>query len=305
MTINKYIHRINRFEWIFSRIKLIIYKKIFKNHNIFIKPNDLISMPYLATGFHERHISLILKHAAKKGYSNFFMDIGANIGFITIQTENSFDNVFCFEPNPISYELLKINLLYSNIRNIKVYKYGLGNKNEFKDIHIPIKNLGGAFIKGVHNSYSNETFLKKDGFKKYNSNNYIKRKIAIKNASNVFKNHFLSFKKNNLLNGSIKIDVEGMEDFIIKSIASSIPQYINCFVIFENWDQNKNLNNLKELFKSRRVKIFSVVNYKKYSKNTNIFMKLLASIFFGNIYKIEEYSFNKHKHCSDFILLIN
>jgi hypothetical protein len=86
---------------------LIVYKKLFKNHNIFIKPSDIISLPYLATGFHERHISLILKHAAKNGYSNFLMDIGANIGFITIQTENSFYNIFCFEPNPISYELLK------------------------------------------------------------------------------------------------------------------------------------------------------------------------------------------------------
>ena len=184
-------------------------------------------------------------------------------------------------------------------------KQGLGHKDEFKDILVPKKNLGGAFVKSNYNSYSNETLLQKDGYSKYDSNNYFKRKIAIKNASRVFKNHFKLFKKNNLLNGSIKLDVEGMEDFIIKSLASSIPKYINCFVIFENWDQNKNLKNIKKLFKDRNVKIFTVINFKKYSKNSNLFVKFITSLFFRNTYMIKEYSFKKHKLSNDLILLIN
>ena len=75
------------------------------------------------------------------------LDIGANIGNHTIFFAKMFKKVYAFEPNPITYEVLKINSNFvSETKNIKAFNFGLSDINRKLPFLINRSNIGGSAI---------------------------------------------------------------------------------------------------------------------------------------------------------------
>ena len=65
-------------------------------------------MTSIANGVYEPHIKFLIDYLAEKGYSDFLIDIGANIGLTSCQSGNSFKEIHMFEPNPDCVNILKV-----------------------------------------------------------------------------------------------------------------------------------------------------------------------------------------------------
>ena len=65
----------------------------------------------------------------------------------------------------------------------------------------------------------------------------------------------------------IKIDVEGMEEVVLKGISESIPAQFKIMIIFENWDPHFNFNKIKEYFSERQTSLLILSKYTQYKKN--------------------------------------
>ena len=58
------------------------------------------------------------------------IEVGANIGALTIPLSRRCSKVFAFEPQPENHKLLLLNLNNNHIRNVDVFPYALGAKDE-------------------------------------------------------------------------------------------------------------------------------------------------------------------------------
>jgi len=193
------------------------------------------------SGVYEEHLTKYVDEVASNGFSNFYIDIGANIGLSSSQSGGKFSKVICFEPNPLCVNVLKTNLSISlDEGQFKMNEYALGESDGAFDLYIPRHNWGGGFVRD-HNSYSDDILTSKDGFDELDNDNYIIKTIQVKKAEGVFQELFASLLSSGLTKGVIKIDVEGFEQTVISALGRALPQNIELVVIFENWDAELNL----------------------------------------------------------------
>ena len=154
-------------------------------------------------------MTLIYEVLLKSGYKSEYylpadfnpkviLDIGANIGITSIYLINKFPNakIFSFEPLLENYDILKKNT--ENYKNIKVFNFGLGKKNETLDIFLSddSENFGGGSFFPEVGGTSNR-----------------KVKCEIKNIQDTLLE--LDVKEIDL----IKIDTEGAEFDILTSLS--------------------------------------------------------------------------------------
>ena len=163
--------------------------------------NDTIGIGIALKGlFEEEHLQ-DLNHLFKNldiDVSHFTaIDIGANIGNHALEFAKYFKNVICYEPNPRAYDLLAANT--KRIKNIEIFNWGCGSKEEFVELHENINNIGGSSAK-------------------YEIDNKNKVNIEIKPLDNN-----LDYLKNVML---IKIDVEGMEIDVLKGAEKLLTNFI-------------------------------------------------------------------------------
>lgn len=243
------------------------FKKITKKSlNLFLRGGDIISVSPQIFGVHEEDLTIYLNKLAEDGSSDFFIDIGANIGLTSCQVGNRFKKVYCFEPNPLCVNILKTNLAIAlNDKKVDIFDFALGDNDSEFDLYVPKNNWGGAFVKN-NNEYSDEVLREKDGFKDFNKNNYLIQTVQVKNSEIVFANLFSSLISKKLTNGVIKIDVEGYEKMVLLAIARTLPPSIKVSIIFENWSTDFDLNEIQNSFKERLVKCFK---FKRSIKDTN------------------------------------
>lgn len=217
----------------------ILKRLVLKSPAYFLRPNDTIGLSTMAEGSWEPETIQIINHLAKAGYSDVFVDIGANIGLIACQAGALFKEVHLFEPNPICVHVLKANLAIAlPEKPTAIYPFGLGDSSERVTMLIPHKNLGGAFIPNDANDYTEDQFNAMHGFHAFSEHNYSKQTVDIERADDVFTDLFSNLYKKNLCNVLIKIDVEGMERVILQSIVKQKPDGCHFAVIFENWDHS-------------------------------------------------------------------
>ena len=214
--------------FLYNIIKNSYKKKIYP----YSRYNDVLTDNLYSFREYEEHINNVINlYSVKKKYHNFFIDIGANIGFTTIQNHDKFDQIFCFEPNEIVYNILKSNTkLHCNIDKVNLFNVGLGSVKGSYELKIPKHNFGGAFVE-ENNRYDINTLLNKDGFNSYSEKDFLIENIVIEDGE-YLKNKVFS-KLNKSSKGVIKIDVEGYEMQIIDLILKNI----NCHslvIIFEN-----------------------------------------------------------------------
>ncbi len=222
---------------LYEFIKLTLYQRLTKNAlPLFVRGQDVISSGPMATGSHEPHVAAMLEHFAIEGFSNFLLDIGANIGLTSSVVGNLFEQIVLFEPNPLCWGILETNLAISLVNTpYEIRRYGLGTSDGKLTLKVPRSNWGGAYIESNENAYSNQTLLAKDGFINEDSQNYLTMNINIRRSADVLKTLFEELKTANKFHGSIKIDVEGFEIVVLQAVAAELPSEMGLSIIFEYW----------------------------------------------------------------------
>jgi FkbM family methyltransferase len=266
--------------------KYLLFKNITKKSlNIFLRGSDIISIWPQISGYHEKVLTNFIKETAKNGNSDFLIDIGANIGLTTCQTGNEFDNVICFEPNPLCMNILRVNSEVSlDISKVELYECGLGDNKDNLELWIPKNNWGGAFIHSDSNLYSNETLAKKDGYENIQAANYTIKKVKVESAEAKLTEIFNRLEIESCFKGVIKIDVEGMEESVLRGISKSIPKNTSAYIVFENWENNFDFNKIINFFSHRKIDIFRLgshfsSNYGFTARYLKIVHKLLSYYF--------------------------
>lgn len=101
----------------------------------------------------EKYININIPNSKNK----VALDIGANIGNHSVFLSDYFDEIYAFEPNPITFELLSINSRYSATKqNINVINRALGAQEGKLQFRIDKLNLGGSRIVDNHETKNNE-----------------------------------------------------------------------------------------------------------------------------------------------------
>lgn len=159
--------------------------------------------------------------------NDHFLDIGANIGFITLfaAKKNSNGQVFAFEANPDTVQILNTNVKDNGVKNVNVFDFALGSENGnallFPDT---IKNnRGGASLFKTH---QNENFIE----------------ILVKK--------FDDLPESKLTFAMMKLDVEGFEMEVLKGATNFLKQDNAPAIIVECVMERENQNySGKDLFR--------------------------------------------------------
>lgn len=174
--------------------------------NIACFPRDWIGRAIVVDGLHERELLEALG-------SNLFsqsdqwrdavaLDIGANIGNHALYFAQYFGTVLAFEPNPLTLNLLRANLMANSAANVRVMEVGLGAENAMLPFELPEGNLGEAKIVTRASSSA-------------------KQELPIRVGDEVLAAE--------LPEGSrvvfIKIDVEGHELYALKGLAGTLSRH--------------------------------------------------------------------------------
>lgn len=264
--------------------------------------NDPIANEPLTTGVYEPRIKALIDFFALHGYSDFLLDIGANIGLTSYQSGALFKEIHLFEPNPNCHSILRMNLNFSLARNqYEIHEYGLGTEDKIVNLMVPKQNIAGAFIRDEENSYSTSTLLKKDGLADFDLSNYDSTNVEIKNTKEVLSGIFSSFQEKGYCGGVIKVDVEGYELTIIAELLSLDLRNFQVLIVFESWDEALDLTKLKS---ANSIEFFKLTSHKKYN---NILQRLLKKIspYFA---PLETYFIEPLKDqdlCGDLIIKVN
>lgn len=146
-------------------------------------------------------------------FNKAILDIGAFVGVYSFMTPFKF--AYCFEPNFESYSLLNVNMLH-NEKRFKSYNVLLSDKNEsikFDGFNTEPKYSGK--YKGDYDEHLS------DAFKEEKSSSYMTHIIDEYNCENI---------------GFIKIDVEGMEEKVLRGAINTIKNNNYPPILFELFD---------------------------------------------------------------------
>lgn len=194
------------------------------------------------TGTYEAGTLHIIRKILKNG--DVVIDIGANIGLMSLFSSRLIGEkgkVFCFEPEPDTYEILKKNIALNKLNNIFTYPFALGNTEEAALIYPNIEiNRGAASI------------LKTDG-----TNG---KRIQIKKLDNfIFDNNVTNIK-------FIKIDVEGFELQVLRGAAALLAVENAPIICLEFSIVNLENNNYAEIYEYikgiNKYRLFKFSKYK-------------------------------------------
>lgn len=173
------------------------------------------------------------------------IDIGAGLGDFTIMAAKKFPKakIIAFDPNPNQFRLLQKNIKLNGVRNIECYKKAVGTKKSYY-LYLSSFNIHASIIKNKP-----KKFIRVQGI---NLNNFLNNRIDL-----------------------IKIDCEGAEVDILKSINSKKIKFIRRFIIeyhnkiIKNADQKilTILNKWNYKFKIKKNSLIPETGYVFASKN--------------------------------------
>lgn len=135
--------------YLLSFITSYLLQKLRKYHlteeQMLVFSQDLIGEQIFAKGVFEREeIDSVLNSLNFDVSNDTCLDIGANIGNHSIQFSKRFKKVYSYEPNPVVFQVLKINT--ENIGNITTYNYGLSDANTRSYFEFDKSNTGGGHV---------------------------------------------------------------------------------------------------------------------------------------------------------------
>lgn len=268
---------------------------------LFLRGRDVISTDPQVFGHYELRIKKFIDHFAQNGYSDYLIDIGANIGLSSCQSGNLFQEVHRFEPNPDCFNILKVNTRIALTKSsVFLYNFDLGNEADNLTLHVPKGNWGGGFIHDKFNLYTDNQIGSKDGFDGFDLKNYNEVPIKIESSIDKLTSLFQSLSLKELTSCFIKVDVEGYEPLIIKSNADVIPVNFKAIVLFECWSRDFDPEPLLQAFRGRAQAFKLVRSPEKHIPRLRRLFEIIRQ--FG--YKYELKDFSMRSNSADLVFIV-
>ena len=130
--------------------------KLRSNQTIFCIENDHITKKIEKDGVYEVHLFSFLKKLLSQNNDFVCLDIGANIGVVTLTMSMYAKHVIAFEPIKSLYSMIKKTLDANQISNCEVLNIGLSSKKEKSRIYINTSgNIGSSTLSKEHSSRDN------------------------------------------------------------------------------------------------------------------------------------------------------
>tara|TARA_B100000900_G_C20489196_1_gene678816 strand:+ start:312 stop:1094 length:783 start_codon:yes stop_codon:yes gene_type:complete len=194
---------------------------------------------YLFGEYENEQIKYLIENAKKTKFA-YFVDVGANSGVYSLIINNKFKDIKIksFEPVKKAIQKFLINLKKNpKLNNIKIYNYGLSNKNskllmksKIRDKYIQTGGSGVVKKKDTLNNLHTEIAL----FKKGDDVLKIRNKKII-----------------------LKIDTEGHEEYVLKGLKKFLNKN-KIFLQIEIFDKHLHkTNKLLKKFKFYKINSFS------------------------------------------------
>ena len=220
-------------------VKIFKIKNIVAKHENFflnLNPENPIDREIYLKCEYEKDQITFLKNEIKKNDISTFIDIGAHLGFYSINLSNNL-NVYSFEPIKKNFNQLKSNVLINNFDNIHIFNLALSNKKKKIEMWVSdIKRTGGF---SVFNKNDEE-------LKKYNL-------TYSELTQSDLADNMLDIKNSNI---AIKIDVERHEEEVLLGASKLLTE-------------NKVIIQI-EIFDERKKKVFNILQSYKYQLYNNI-----------------------------------
>lgn len=146
---------------------------------------------------------------------HYFFDIGAGIGEYGMLMAEKGKKVFLFEPLESSYRTISMNLKSNRLTNIEAFNFGLGKENFQTSFVVNPVNTGASYalLPGEHIP-----------------ENFKLTKVEIRKLDDIMLDLNIDFSKPVLM----KIDVEGMEEDVLKGAKNFLKQCQNIMLILED-----------------------------------------------------------------------
>ena len=237
---------------IFKLIKKKNFLLEFKGIKFNLDINEPIDKSIILFDYYENdQINTSIKLISKYG-ANIYFDIGANCGVYSLILAKEFSSlkIYSFEPIKLSYDKfiynISINKEKKNIRNIKLYNFGLSNRNTNLKMKALIKNnytqLGGFGVLNKFDDLKNKFFLEAN-FKKGDDllkfyNKVIFLKIDVEGHELQVLEGFINlFEKNKII---LQIEILPKNEILVKKKLSEF-KFIELMKIdFDFYFINKN-----------------------------------------------------------------
>lgn len=164
------------------------------------------------------------------------LDIGANLGIMTVHLANKLPNttIHAFEPMPTNVSVLKRIIAKFKLKKTKIHEIALGDESGTAKMVLPVN--GQTVMQGL-------SHIKHDTITEWNEGQEVDVKLD---------------KLDNILNGqpvqAIKIDIENFEYFALKG-ANRIITSNKPIIYAELWN-NENRSNCFEYLKSFNYSIY-------------------------------------------------
>ncbi len=168
------------------------------NFSLLLNPKTgQINKEFYVWGIYEYNIlKLIYENLSK---NDTFVDVGSNIGQYTNFSASLCKQVYGFEPVKVVYEQNLASVKRNNFSNVKLYPYGVGRKDEEKEINI----FGDEGISSFFSKWENQKNVnKKELVRVISLDKFIKEKVDL-----------------------IKIDVEGYEWEVVLGMRKIIEKH--------------------------------------------------------------------------------
>jgi len=226
-------------------------------------PNDLISKEIIKHGIYEKDLFLFLKCILGNDKTSNCIDIGANIGVVTLTMCRYANQVVSFEPTPETFKLLSSSIKENAISNCKLHNIGLSN----------VKQQASFFVQTSGNIGSSTLYPS-------NSQQY-QQEISIPLEVGDENSDIQSFSKLDI----VKIDVEGHEPQVILGLKKTIKKHQP--IIIMEWDNDSTRNGFAthKLFETilKNYSVFHLSSnsgaFRRYSKQN----KYIAPFFFRTL----------------------
>ena len=200
--------------------------EIITRHGRMILPytQDHIARELINTGAYEWYVIEILQHLLKDQTTGIFLDIGTNLGTVTLPMARDYPamTIHSFEIQPFLISALQTNLALNNLNNVVIHEHGLGNRPDTITIRQPdytqAGNVGALSLNPRVQEHSDIAVGHGD-------------EITVR----VVPLDTIEFDQPIR---AIKLDVEGYEQFVIEGALETLKKHNYPPIVYELWGYN-------------------------------------------------------------------